>query len=155
MDCKTLAQTGAIARYCGKLSGLYPKNNDFEGALIDQIIEASQDINYMVSISNRDKDPKKKKLAREILASKHLPKMFKFLEELIKNNKKSPWFVGGKLTIADLAVWRLLGWLSSGKLDGVPTDILQPYNNLINMRKKVYQHPKVQEWMLIKYGKKI
>ena len=73
----------------------------------------------MVSISNRDKDPKKKKLAREILASKHLPKMFKFLEELIKNNKKSPWFVGSKLTIADLAVWRLLGWLSSGKLDGV------------------------------------
>ena len=155
IDGKIFSQTGAIARYCGKLSGLYPKNNDFEGALIDQIIEASQDINYMVSISNRDKDPKKKKLAREILASKHLPKMFKFLEELIKNNKKSPWFVGSKLTIADLAVWRLLGWLSSGKLDGVPTDILQPDNNLINMRKKVYQHPKVQEWMLIKYGKKI
>ena len=82
-------------------------------------------------------------------------KILKFLEEFIKNNKKSPWFVGSKLTIADLAVWRLLGWLSSGKLDGVPTDILQPYNNLINMRKKVYQHPKVQEWMLIKYGKKI
>ena len=39
VDGKIIAQTGAIARFCGKLSGLYPKDNDFEAAQIDQIID--------------------------------------------------------------------------------------------------------------------
>ena len=29
VDGKIFAQTGAIARYCGKLSGLYPKDDDY------------------------------------------------------------------------------------------------------------------------------
>ena len=48
VDGKIFAQTGAIARFCGKLSGLYPKNDDYKAALIDQIIEGAQDINYLV-----------------------------------------------------------------------------------------------------------
>ncbi len=155
VDDKIFSQTGTIARYCGKLSELYPLNNDYEAALIDQILEASQDINYMVTLSSRDKDNDKKKLAREILARKHLPKMFQFLENLISNNHDSVWFVGKKISIADLAIWRLLGWLSSGMLDGVPKDILDPYKNLLKLRKEVYQHPKVHEWMLTKYNKVI
>ena len=155
VDGKIFSQTGTIARFCGKLSGLYPINNDYEAALIDQIIEASQDINFMVTLSNRDKDPQKIKRAREILTTKHLPKMFQFLENLIDKNKNSPWFVGDNITIADLAVWRLLGWLSSGLLDGVPKNILDPYKKLLSMREAVYQHPKVNEWMLTKYNKVI
>jgi len=155
VDGKIFSQTGSIARYCGKLSGLYPKNDNYEAALIDQIIEASQDINFMYTLSNRDKDPEKKKLAREILATKHLPKWFQFLENLIISNNKSIWFVGENMSIADLAVWRLLGWFTSGIIDGVPEDILEPYENLKLMRIEVYKHPKVKEWMLLKYGKDI
>ena len=152
---KIIAQTGAIARYCGKLTGLYPSNNDIDAARIDQIIEAAQDINYIVSISSREKNPEKKKIIREILSTKHLPKWFQFLENLIKENNESKWFVGENLTIADLAIWRLLGWLSSGMLDGVPKNILEPYANLKEMRKEIYEHPKVKEWMLTKYGEDI
>ena len=155
VDGKIFSQTGTIARFCGKLSGLYPTNNDYEAALIDQIIEASQDINFMVTLSSRDKDLHKMKKAREILATKHLPKMFQYLENLIAKNKNSPWFVSDKITIADLAVWRLLGWLSSGLLEGVPKNILDKYQNLLTMREAVYQHPKVHEWMLTKYNKVI
>jgi len=155
VDGKLIAQTGAIARYCGKLTGLYPTNNDIDAAKIDQIIEAAQDINYIVSISNREKNSDKKKIAREILATKHLPKWFQFLENLIKENNESKWFVGKSVTIADLAIWRLLGWLSSGMLDGVPKNIMEPYVNLKEMRKEIYQHPKVKEWMLMKYGEDI
>jgi len=153
VDGKIFSQTGTIARFCGKLSGLYPINNDYEAALIDQIIEASQDINFMVTLSNRDKNPQKIEKSREILATKHLPKMFQFLENLINKNKNSSWFVSDKITIADLAVWKLLGWLSSGLLDGVPKNILEPYPKLRAMRNEVYQHPKVNEWMLTKYNK--
>ena len=155
VDGKIFAQTGAIARFCGKLSGLYPKNNDYKAALIDQIIEGAQDINYLVTLSGRDKDLERKKIARDILATRHLPKWFQFLEDLLKQNTESIYFVGGDLTIADLAIWRLLGWLKSGMLDGVPTTILDNYENLNKLREQIYKNPKVIKWMNEVYGKTI
>jgi len=153
VDGKIIAQTGAIARFCGKLSGLYPKDDDFKAAQIDQIIEAAQDINYLVTLSGRDKEKERLALARKILATKHLPKWFQYLENLLAENKDSNFFVGNKISIADLAIWRLLGWLSSGLLDGVPANILEPYEKLNKLREEVYKHPKVNEWMLKTYGK--
>lgn len=155
VDGKIFAQTGAIARYCGKLSGLYPKNDDYNAALIDQIIEGAQDINYLVTLSGRDKDTERKKTARNILATKHLPKWFQFLENLLKQNTKSIYFVDSDLTIADLAIWRLLGWLKSGMIDGVPTTILDDYDHLNKLREEIYKNPKVIKWMDEVYGKTI
>ena len=153
VDGEIFAQTGAIARFCGKLSGLYPKNNDLEAAQIDQIIEAAQDINYLATLSGRDKEKDRLELARKILATKHLPKWFQFLENLLEKNQESNFFIGKNISIADLAIWRLLGWLSSGLLDGVPNNILEPYKKIKVMREEVYKHPKVNEWMLKTYGK--
>ena len=155
VDGKIVAQTGAIARFCGKLAGLYPKDNDFEAAQIDQIIDTAQDINYLVTLSSRDKEKERLELARKILATKHLPKWFQFLDNLLEKNNESNFFVGKKISIADLAIWRLLGWLTSGLLDGVPTDILEPYERLKKLREEVYNHPKVHEWMIKTYGKVI
>ena len=155
VDGKIFAQTGAIARFCGKLSGLYPKNDDYNAALIDQIIEGAQDINYLVTLSGRDKDTDRKKAARNILATRHLPKWFQFLENLLKQNTKSIYFVDSDLTIADLAIWRLLGWLKSGMLDGVPTTILDDYDHLNKLREEIYKNPKVIKWMDEVYGKTI
>ncbi len=155
VDGKIFAQTGAIARFCGKLSGLYPKNDDYNAALIDQIIEGAQDINYLVTLSGRDKDTERKKIARNILATRHLPKWFQFLENLLKQNTKSIYFVDNDLTIADLAIWRLLGWLKSGMLDGVPTNILDEYDHLNKLREEIYKNPKVIKWMDEVYGKTI
>ena len=96
-----------------------------------------------------------KKLAREKFSQIHLPKWFQFLEDLLIENKNSKWFVGSSMTIADLAIWRLIGWLKSGLLEGVPTSIVDPYKNLVMMRDEIYKHPKIKEWMIIKYGKEI
>ena len=153
VDGKIFAQTGAIARYCGKLSGLYPKDDNYKSALIDQIIEAAQDINFLVTLSGRDKEKDRLELARKILSTKHLPKWFQFLENLLEKNKESNFFVGKKISIADLAIWRLLGWLTSGLLDGVPMNILEPYEKLKKLRDEIYNHPKVNEWMMKTYGK--
>ena len=155
VDGEIIAQTSAIARFCGKLSDLYPKNNNLEAAKIDQIIDAAQDMNYLVTLSGRDKEKDRLELARKILATKHLPKWFAFLENLLEKNNESHFFVGKKISIADLAIWRLLGWLTSGLLDGVPTDILEPYEKLKKLREEIYNHPKVHEWMINTYGKVI
>ena len=99
----------------------------------------------------REKEPDKKKLARQKLSEETLPKWFGFLENLLKENKSSEWFAGDKMSIADLAIWRLLGWIISGKLEHVPTTLLDAFPNLTKLYTNVNSHHKVHEWMSLKY----
>ena len=154
IDGKIVGQTGAIARFCGKLSGLYPKN-DLLAAKVDQIIDTATDITNLVSPTVREKNEIIKKDTREKLSNKLLPRWFTYLENILVNEKGSTWFVDNKISIADIAIWRLLGWLKSGMLDGIPTNICDPYIKLNNVHAEVHKHPKVQEWMLKTYGKEI
>lgn len=149
---KIIGQTGAIARYCGKASNLYADDN-LKAAKIDQIIDAATDITNLVSPTIREKDLDKKMEDRKLLVNKLLPRWFRYLENLLSEDE-STWFVE-KMSIADLAIWRLLGWLTSGIIDGIPTSIIDDFPKLKNIHHQVHTHPKVQEWMLKTYGKEI
>ena len=149
---KIIGQTGAIARYCGKASNLYADDN-LKAAKIDQIIDAATDITNLVSPTIREKDLDKKMDDRKLLVNKLLPRWFRYLENLLSEDE-STWFVE-KMSIADVAIWRLLGWLISGIIDGIPTSIIDDFPKLKNVHHQVHTHPKVQEWMLKTYGKEI
>tara|TARA_Y100000287_G_scaffold168504_1_gene152732 strand:+ start:69 stop:716 length:648 start_codon:yes stop_codon:yes gene_type:complete len=153
VDGEIIGQTGAIARYCGKISNLYSKDN-INAAKIDQIIDAATDITNLVSPTIREKDEQKKVEDRLLLKNKLLPRWFRYLENILSEST-SDWFVENKMTIADIAMWRLLGWLISGIIDGIPTTIVDSYPKLKNIHTNVHHHPKVQEWMLKTYGKEI
>jgi len=152
VDGEIIGQTGAIARYCGKVSNLYA-DDKLKAAKIDQIIDAATDITNVVSPTIREKDEVKKMEDRKILVNKLLPRWFRYLENLLLEDD-STWFVE-KMTIADIAMWRLLGWLTSGIIDGIPTSIVDDFPKLKNIHHQVHTHPKVQEWMLKTYGKEI
>ena len=152
VDGEIIGQTGAIARYCGKISNLYA-DDMLKAAKIDQIIDAATDITNVVSPTIREKDEVKKIEDRKILVNKLLPRWFRYLENLLSEDE-STWFVE-KMTIADIAMWRLLGWLTSGIIDGIPTSIIDDFPKLKNIHHQVHTHPKVQEWMLKTYGKEI
>ena len=152
VDGEIIGQTGAIARYCGKVSNLYA-DDKLKAAKIDQIIDAATDITNVVSPTIREKDELKKMEDRKILVNKLLPRWFRYLENLLLEDD-STWFVE-KMTIADIAMWRLLGWLTSGIIDGIPTSIVNDFPKLKNIHHQVHTHPKVQEWMLKTYGKEI
>ena len=152
VDGKIIGQTGAIARYCGKVSNLY-SNDMLKAAKIDQIIDAATDITNIVSPTIREKNEVKKMEDRKVLVNKLLPRWFKYLENLLSEDE-STWFVE-KMTIADIAMWRLLGWLTSGIIDGIPTSVVDDFPKLKNIHHQVHTHPKVQEWMLKTYGKEI
>ena len=79
-----------------------------KAAKIDQIIDAATDITNVVSPTIREKDQEKKMEDRKILVNKLLPRWFRYLENLLLEDD-STWFVE-KMTIADIAIWRLLGW---------------------------------------------
>ena len=152
VDGEIIGQTGAIARYCGKISNLYA-DDMLKAAKIDQIIDAATDITNVVSPTIREKDQEKKMEDRKVLVNKLLPRWFRYLENLLLEDD-STWFVE-KMTIADIAIWRLLGWLTSGIIDGIPTSIVDDFPKLKNIHHQVHTHPKVQEWMLKTYGKEI
>ena len=152
VDNEIIGQTGAIARYCGKVSNLYA-DDMLKAAKIDQIIDAATDITNKVSPTIKEKNLEKKMEDRKVLVNKLLPRWFRYLEHLLSEDD-STWFVE-KMTIADIAMWRLLGWLSSGIIDGIPTSVVDDFPKLKNIHHQVHTHPKVQEWMLKTYGKEI
>ena len=152
VDGNIIGQTGAIARYCGKVSNLYA-DDMLKAAQIDQIIDAATVITNVVSPTIREKDQEKKMEDRKMLVNKLLPRWFRYLENLLLEDD-STWFVE-KMTIADIAMWRLLGWLTSGIIDGIPTSVIDDFPKLKNIHHQVHTHPKVQEWMLKTYGKEI
>ena len=151
VEGKTIAQTGAIARICGKMSGLYPEEI-IEAGKVDQIIDTATDINVLLRPSMRESDLVKRKAMRVELAQNDLPKYFGYLESILAENK-SHWFVGDEMSIADIAIWRLMGWITSGVVDDIPKDILNPLKNLNKLYNEVEKDQKVTEWMLKTYKK--
>ena len=55
------------------------------------------------------------------------------------------------MTIADLAMWRLLGWVAGGALDGIPKDIVESYPQLNSNMIATGSIEKVKSYMAEKY----
>jgi glutathione S-transferase len=141
---EVIAQTGAIARICGKLSGFYPEDMVAAGK-VDQVIDAATDINMLLRPSMKEQDPIKKKEMRIDLSNNDLPRYFSYLDNLLENN--SQWFVGNTMTIADIAIWRILGWLTSGVIDDIPKNLTDKFDNLNNLYSLVNNDTKIKEWV--------
>ena len=144
IDGQSIAQTGAIARICGKISGFYP-DSLIEAGKVDQIIDTATDINMLMRPSMREQDPDKKKLMRQELSKNDLPKYFGFLENLLKDEKI--WFAENRMTIADIAIWRLMGWLKSGVIDDIPQDITDDFNKLNRVYNEVNNNTDIKRWV--------
>ena len=148
VDGKVIAQTGAIARYCGKLSGFYPKDDDFAAAKIDEIIDTATDITVHVGKTMRMENEKEKMEARSKLAADTFPMYFSALEKIMQINGSTGFYVGNSMTIADIAMWRLLGWFKSGILDGIPKDILdEKYPLMLQNYNDIDANPEIRAWM--------
>ena len=144
IDGQSIAQTGAIARICGKISGFYPESL-VEAGKVDQIIDTATDINMLMRPSMREQDPEKKKLMRQELSKNDLPKYFGFLENLLKD--ENIWFAENRMTIADIAIWRLMGWLKSGVIDDIPQDITDDFNKLNRVYNEVNNNTDIKRWV--------
>ena len=144
IDGQSIAQTGAIARICGKISGFYPESL-VEAGKVDQIIDTATDINMLMRPSMREQDPDKKKLMRQELSKNDLPKYFGYLENLLKD--ENIWFTKNRMTIADIAIWRLMGWLKSGVIDDIPKDITDGFNKLNTVYNEVNNNTDIKRWV--------
>ena len=150
IEGESIAQTGAISMICGKIAGMYP-TDIIEAGKVDQVIDTVTDINVLINPSMRESDPELKKRMRDDLSSDALPKYFGYLERILEEND-SGWFVGDEITVADIAVWSLLGWIAQGVLDGIPHDLSKPFERLTSLYNAMGRMPKVQEWKRLTYA---
>jgi len=151
VDGTSIAQTAGIARFCGKLSGMYPKNDDVLAARIDQFLDMATDITNLISTTGRDEDDEAKKIKRQELCKGELARKLGMLDKNIRD--ESDWVLGFDLGLADIAIWRLMGWLSCGILDGIPTDLIKGFPRITRVCLAVDTHPKIQEWVTRTYPK--
>ncbi len=146
VDGVPIAQTGAIARFCGKLSGLYPSEDSISCALIDQFIDFVTDLTNLVYIpSNSPLTEDEKIQHRKILAEGELKRKLDMLEDNISVNQT--WIVGKEMTIADIAIWRGIGWLASDLVAGIPQPYFVNYPKITKIFKNVDNHTKICEWV--------
>ena len=151
VDGHPIVQTGAIARYWGRLSGLYPNDNDLLAAQIDQVLDLATDITVLVSATGRMDNDQEKIRKRKVLSDGELGRKLDILEKNIKPN--SIWINGGSMGLEDIAIWRLMGWLSSGTLNGIPTAILKRRPKIQRVCQNVDANPIVQQWIQLTYQK--
>jgi len=133
----TIAQTGAISRFCGKLSNLYPKNDDLLAAQIDQFIDILTDITTLISttqVENRDAD-----------FLKSINRKLSILNKSI--NQKNDYIVNNYFSIADIAIWSFMCWLTGGNIASVPKDIAKNYDNVLRLCRKIDKKDIIQKWV--------
>ena len=61
------------------------------------------------------------------------------------------FYVGSSMTIADLAMYRLVGWISGGVLDGLPTNLVDSYPQIKANVEATKSNEKVKAYLAEKY----
>ena len=131
------AQSNAILRFAGRLSGLYPVSDPIQALKVDEAMDAGEDINQLLGPSLHEQDERKKMAMRRELADKTLPEWAAYFERLLVNNGSTGFIVGKDLTVADLKLYWIIDWLTSGILDGIPTNLFDSHTNIVSWRKNI------------------
>uniref|UniRef100_K3W6R3 Glutathione S-transferase n=1 Tax=Globisporangium ultimum (strain ATCC 200006 / CBS 805.95 / DAOM BR144) TaxID=431595 RepID=K3W6R3_GLOUD len=138
VDGDVIAQSLAILRYVGTLSGLYPTNDPVLAFKIDELFCLIDDLHNVWGPSFREKDAEKQLALRKVLAEETIPKFLGHLNKRVgEAASEGSYATGATLTVADLAISALLNGLASGHMAGVPATVV---------RDQVHAHPKVVEW---------
>ena len=117
-----VTQSDAITRYAGKLAGLYPEDR-LQALFCDEVMGALEDINTKI-VATFGMTGDALKHARETLAADVLPRYLRWLQNQLEAHG-GEFFADHRLTVADLKVFVMLRWFSSGKLDHIPADLVE------------------------------
>eukprot|EP00172_Hildenbrandia_rubra_P004034 Plantae.Rhodophyta-Hildenbrandia_rubra.ctg7423.p1 GENE.Plantae.Rhodophyta-Hildenbrandia_rubra.ctg7423~~Plantae.Rhodophyta-Hildenbrandia_rubra.ctg7423.p1 ORF type:complete len:213 (+),score=52.20 Plantae.Rhodophyta-Hildenbrandia_rubra.ctg7423:69-707(+) len=145
VDGKTITQSEAILRYCGKLSGLYPKDDDLKAAKVDEMIGAIGDM-MMSMFKGRGMDQDKMKEARKEFCEVDLKKFGEGIARICGKDDKGKYLCGDEPMICDLGLYYVVWNVKQGNVDYVDKDVFDKYPKILKSYKAVSEHPKVVEW---------
>jgi glutathione S-transferase len=143
MDGTVVTQSNAMCRYIGKKAGLYP-DDDLQALYCDEALGAAEDLLHAM-VHTFGLEGEELKTAREKLVDGWLSVFLKGLGEILERG--GDYVADNRLTVADLKVAGITGWVMSGQLDHVPTDIVERLApNLVPHEKRVSQDPVVRAY---------
>ncbi|CAH3143809.1 unnamed protein product, partial [Pocillopora meandrina] len=140
-----LSQSVAILRYLANEFGLAPDSN-LGKAKADAIVDAVMDIRAKKRDVHFERDPSlKEKLSKDFLES-HLPSALKSFQKLLEANEGGQgFFVGKKLTYADISFFNFLNsWVAKDKIKGYPVE-LENFPLLRGLYERVRDIPAVKK----------
>lgn len=132
-----VAQSNAILRFAGRLSNLYPVDDPLKALKVDEALSMGEDINSQIAPSLHEQDTERKMAMRKVLAEETLPFWMACFERLLVANGSTGYIVGNTLTVADLKLYWIIDWLTSGILDGIPTSLIDDFENVVKWRKNI------------------
>ncbi len=151
VDGVLVTQCDAINRYVGKLAGLYP-TDPFQALLCDEVMYVVEEAAVKIGPTFRMTGDAQKE-ARLALVNGHMPVYLGWLQsQLLAHGGE--YFADRRLTVADLKVFVDVRSLNSGRLDHVPTDLVEKVAPLLNAHmQRIAQTPAVLQYYA-KFGGK-
>jgi glutathione S-transferase len=132
-----VAQSNAILRFAGRLADLYPVDHPLQALKVDEALDVGEDINCLIGPSLHERDTERRMAMRKELAEETLPFWIGCLDRLLAANGGTGFIVGSSLTVADLKLYWIIDWLTMGILDGIPTSLLDGFEDVMTWRKNV------------------
>ncbi len=136
-----VSQSNAILSHIGRRYGLLPKD-DWECLRLESLLAACEDLRHAITATFGIKDPEELKRRRGELVAGPIKNWAANMEKQIVG----PYAGGESISVADIKLYVLMGWLKKGVLDHVPTDVLAGHPKLETLWQTVHQHPKVVAW---------
>jgi glutathione S-transferase len=132
-----VAQSNAILRFAGRLTGLYPMDDPLQALKVDEALGVGEDINCLLEPSLHEEDTERKMAMRKVLADETLPFWMSCLDRSLVANGSTGFIVSNNLTIADLKLYWIIDWLTMGILDGIPKNLTDGFKNVVNWRRNI------------------
>lgn len=140
-----LAHSNAILVLIGRQHGLHP-GDAFEAARHESLMCAVEELRHTITPTLRITDPEQKRAAREALATGELATWGRHVEMQLAGGQ-GPFVGGATLQVADIKLYMVVRWLTSGTLDHVPTSVLDHCPKLLGVYRAVGEHAGVKAWL--------
>jgi len=138
-----LAHSNAILVLIGRQHQLHPADA-FEAARHESLMCAVEELRHTLTPSLRITDPALKRQTREALAANELNTWGSQVERQLGDG---PFIGGATLQVADIKLYMVVRWLTSGALDHVPTTVLDHCPKLLRLFREVGEHQGVKAWL--------
>ncbi|XP_073252273.1 glutathione S-transferase-like isoform X2 [Porites lutea] len=143
---KILAQSGTIMKYICKKGGLCPADS-LDEATADMITDGVTDVFQQFSKILYEKDETKKEEIRKEFYGTTLPPRLEKFEALLKNRDEGKgFFLGEKLSYADITFFDFFNNFHSKGKEDVPGE-LEKFPLLVEHYKRVLNVPEINEWV--------
>jgi glutathione S-transferase len=141
VDGIQVTQCDSILRYVGKLAGLYPAD-PMQALFCDEVMFVVEDASIKIGPTFR-MTGEEQKAARLALVNGSIPQYLGWLEQQLKAHG-GEYFADQRLTVADLKVFVDVRGLNSGRLDHVPTDLVEKVAPALNVHmQRIAQLPSI------------